>query len=116
MKIYIDKQYITPDIIEQVDPEMQSKLKGIFFTEENIEKLKKRCNNNIYQAIVFDTSPKESFLYMYPSDLSYDEAQEDTESILEYQPEGNTTIHNSIAKILLAQNDFAIDPEEHQDD
>ena len=38
MKIYIDKQYITPDIIEQVDPEMQSKLKGIFFTEENIEK------------------------------------------------------------------------------
>ena len=35
MKIYIDKQYITPDIIEQVDPEMQSKLKGIFFTEEN---------------------------------------------------------------------------------
>lgn len=116
MKIYIDKQYITPDIIEQVDPEMQPKLKWLFFTEENIEKLKKRCNNDIYQAIVFDTSPKESFLYMFPSDLSYDEAQEDSQSILEYKPEGNTTIHNSIAKILLAQNDFSIDPEEGEDD
>lgn len=116
MKIYIDKQYITPDIIEQVDPEIQPKLKGLFFTEENIEKLKKRCNNDIYQAIVFDTSPKESFLYMYPIDLSYDEVQEDTENILEYKSEGNTAIHKSIAKILLAQNDFAIDPEEHQDD
>ena len=76
MKIYVDKTYITPDLLNEAPEEIREKLRKLFFTTENIEKLKNRYANKAYKAIIFDSSPEEPFLYMFATDLEFDEEEE----------------------------------------
>ena len=117
MKIYVDKEYITPDLLNEVPEEIKEKLKKLFFTTENIEKLKFRCEKDAYKAIVFDSSPKESFLYMYATDLDFNEQQEkqqDDQWIINYASQEGKKIGESLI-MLLSENDFNITDSELPD-
>lgn len=107
MKIYVDKAYITPDLINQVPGDIKEKLKNLFFTEENIDKLKSRSENKAYKAIVFDSSPEDPMFFMVATDLEFDEEQEDNRGILQYTPQSQKDISHSLI-MLLSENDFNI--------
>ena len=76
MKIYVNKEYITPDLLNEVPEDIREKLKKLFFTEESIKKIKEQCNNDAYKAIVFDSSPQEHFLCMFATDLDFNDEEE----------------------------------------